>query len=147
MVYPNVSAAYDKAVTVAKNYNPSQVSVSNAETELKNAIKSPKNPSVGAVAIKSAKNAKGKKIKLTTTKIAGMTGFQIRYGNNKKFKNKKKKKWKSVTAKTKKTTYTTKKITNLKKKKAYVQIRAYRIVNEKYVYGKWSSVKTVKIKK
>lgn len=147
MVYPNVSAAYDKAVTVAKNYNPSQVSVSNAATELKNAIKSPKNPSVGAVAIKSAKNAKGKKIKLTTTKIAGMTGFQIRYGNNKKFKNKKKKKWKSVTAKTTKTTYTTKKITNLKKKKAYVQIRAYRIVNGKYVYGKWSSVKTVKIKK
>ena len=147
MVYPNVSTAYDKAMAIAKSYNPSQDSVNSATNELRSAIKSPKNPSVGAVAIKTAKNAKGKKIKLTTTKIAGITGFQIRYGNNKKFKNKKKKKWKSVTVKTTKTTYTTKKITNLKKKKAYVQIRAYRIVNEKYVYGKWSAVKVVKIKK
>lgn len=53
-------------------------------------------------------------------------------------KNKKKKKQQAVTVKTTKTTYTTKKITNIKKKKAYVKIRAYRIVNGKYVYGKWS---------
>ena len=62
-------------------------------------------------------------------------------------KNKKKKKQQAITVKTTKTTYTTKKITNIKKKKAYVKIRAYRIVNGKYVYGKWSAAKTVKVKK
>ena len=97
--------------------------------------------------IKSAKNAKGKKIKVTSTKISGITGFQIKYGNNKKLKNKKKKKWKATTVKTTKTTYTTKKIVNIKKKKAYIKIRAYRNVNGKYVYGKWTAVKTVKVKK
>ena len=61
-------------------------------TALKNAIKSPQNPPVGTVKIKTAKNAKGKKIKLTLTKTAGVTGFRIKYGNNKKLKNKKKKK-------------------------------------------------------
>ena len=80
-------------------------------------------------------------------KISGITGFQIKYGNNKKLKNKKKKKWKATTVKTTKTTYTTKKIVNIKKKKAYIKIRAYRNVNGKYVYGKWTAVKTVKVKK
>lgn len=124
-----------------------QATVNSAATALKNAIKSPQNPPVGTVKIKTAKNAKGKKIKLTLTKTAGVTGFRIKYGNNKKLKNKKKKKQHAVTVKTTKTTYTTKKITNIKKKKAYVKIRAYRIVNGKYVYGKWSAVKTVKVKK
>ena len=146
-VYPNVNAAYSQAATVASQYNPSQTTVNSAATALKNAIKSPQNPPVGTVKIKKAKNAKGKKIKLTLTKTAGVTGFRIKYGNNKKLKNKKKKKQQAVTVKTTKTTYTTKKITNIKKKKAYVKIRAYRIVNGKYVYGKWSAVKTVKVKK
>lgn len=146
-VYPNVNAAYSQAATVASQYNPSQATVNSAATALKNAIKSPQNPPVGTVKIKTAKNAKGKKIKLTLTKTAGVTGFRIKYGNNKKLKNKKKKKQQAVTVKTTKTTYTTKKITNIKKKKAYVKIRAYRIVNGKYVYGKWSAVKTVKVKK
>ena len=60
-----------------------QATVNSAATALKNAIKSPQNPAVGAVKIKTAKNVKGKKIKLTLTKTAGVTGFQIKYGNNK----------------------------------------------------------------
>ena len=146
-VYPNVNTAYNNAVKLTKVYNPSQASINSATTALKNAVKYPKNPVVGAVKIKSAKNAKGKKIKVTSTKISGITGFQIKYGNNKKLKNKKKKKWKATTVKTTKTTYTTKKIVNIKKKKAYIKIRAYRNVNGKYVYGKWTAVKTVKVKK
>ena len=91
-VYPNVNTAYNNAVKLTKVYNPSQASINSATTALKNAVKYPKNPVVGAVKIKSAKNAKGKKIKVTSTKISGITGFQIKYGNNKKLKNKKKKK-------------------------------------------------------
>ena len=36
---------------------------------------------------------------------------------------------------------------NLKKKKYYVQVRAYRTVNGKKIYGDWSKVKSVKVKK
>ena len=57
---------------------------------------------------------------------------------NKKFKNCKYKN-------TKKTTYT---LTKLKKKsKCYVKVRAYKKSGNQKVYGKWSSPKSVKIKK
>ena len=38
-------------------------------------------------------------------------------------------------------------IKKLKKKKYYVQVRAYRTVNGKKIYGDWSKVKSVKVKK
>ena len=42
----------------------------------------------------------------------------------------------------------TKTIRKLKKKKTYfVRVRAYKLVDGKKVYGKWSAVKKVKIKK
>ena len=147
IVYPNVKAAYDSALAVAKTYNPSQWAVNNSVTKLKAAIKAPQNPPVGTATISSAKNVKGKKIKVTVKKVSGATGYQIKYGNNKKLVNKKKKKWKATTVRTTKTSYTTKTIKNIKSKKAYVKVRAYKKVNGKYVYGKWTSVKTVKIKK
>lgn len=146
-VYPNVKAAYDSALNVINSYNPLQSVVDNEITKLKNAIKAPQNPPVAAAKITSAKNAKGKKLKITVSKISGVTGFQFKYGNNKKLKNKKKKKWKTVSVRTTKNVYTTKKIKNIKKKKAYVKVRAYKKVNGKYVYGKWTGVKTVKMKK
>ena len=40
-----------------------------------------------------------------------------------------------------------KNIKKLKKKKYYVQVRAYRTVNGKKIYGDWSKVKSVKVKK
>lgn len=147
IVYPNVKAAYDTAMKVAKTYNPSQALVDSATAKLKAAIKSPQNPPVGAAKIYSAKNAKGKKIRVTAYRMTGITGYQYKYGNNKKLKNKKKKKWKAVTVRTTKRIYTTKKIKNIKKKKAYIKVRAYRKVNGKYVYGKWTTVKTVKVTK
>ena len=146
-VYPNVKEAYDGAVSLVKNYNPAQATVNNAVNKLKNAIKSPKNPPVGTTKISSAKNAKGKKIKVTVSQVSGATGYQFKYGNNKKLKNKKKKKWKAVSVRKTKKTYTTKKIKNLTKKKAYVKVRAYKKVNGKYVYGKWTAVKKVTLKK
>jgi hypothetical protein len=147
MVYPNVKTAYDTAIAVVKSYNPTQSTVNNAVTKLKNAVKAPQNPYVGSVKIKSAKNVKGNKIKITVSKVAGATGYQYRYGNNKKLKNKKKKKKNALSIKRTKITYTTKKIKNIKKKKAYVKVRAYRKVNGNYVYGKWTKVKTVSVKK
>lgn len=146
-VYPNVKSAYDQAVSVISSYNPSQSVIGSATTQLRNAMKSPQNPAVGAAKIYTAKNVKGSKIKITAYKMTGITGYQIRYGNNKKLKNKKKKKWKAVSVRTRKRIYTTKKIKNIKKKRAYIKIRAYRIVNGKYVYGKWTGVKKVKMKK
>ncbi len=65
-------------------------------------------------------------------------GYQICYSTSKKWKNKKLK----LTAKNKAV------IKNLKKKKNYYfRVRAYRLEGTKKVYGAWSSVKKIKIKK
>lgn len=63
-VYPNVNAAYSQAATVASQYNPSQATVNSAATALKNAIKSPQNPPVGTVKIKTAKMQRVRKSNL-----------------------------------------------------------------------------------
>ena len=78
------------------------------------------------------------KVKATWKKLTNISGYQIQYAPNKKFK-----KAKSKTVKS--TSITIKK---LKKKKTYfVRVRAYKLVDGKKVYGKWSAVKKVKIKK
>lgn len=147
LVYPNVKSCYDTANSLVNSFNPSAAAVNSATTKLKAALKNPVNPIVPQAKISSAKNVKGKKIKVKVTKVANASGYQYKYGNNKKLKNKKKKKQNAKTYKTTKTTYTTKKIKNVKKKKAYVKVRAYRKVNGTTIYGKWSGIKTVKIKK
>ena len=69
------------------------------------------------------------------------TGYQVQVATNKKFKKNKK----TVTIKKQKTTKTT--VKKLKaKKKYYVRVRTYKIVNGKKVYSSWSKVKTVKTK-
>lgn len=69
------------------------------------------------------------------------TGYQIQYATNSKFtKNKK-----TVTVSKNKTT--TKTISKLKaKKKYYVRIRTYKIINGKKIYSSWSETKSVKTK-
>lgn len=89
--------------------------------------------------IKSIKNIKTKKIKLTWKKIKDVKGYQIRYATNKKFK---KAKIKTVKKNTTKVT-----LKKLKKKKYYIQVRAYRVVNGKKVVGKWSKRRSIKVKK
>lgn len=85
-----------------------------------------------------AKNQKKCKIKVTWKKVPNSLGYQIQYATNKKFKKAKKK--------TVKSTFVT--LKKLKKKKTYfIRIRAYKIADGKKVYGKWSSVKKVKVKK
>ena len=78
------------------------------------------------------------KVKATWKKLTNISGYQIQYAPNKKFKKAKSKTVKSTSVTIKK----------LKKKKTYfVRVRAYKLVDGKKVYGKWSVVKKVKIKK
>lgn len=90
--------------------------------------------------ISSVKNSKSKQLLLKYKKVSGVKGYEISYSTDKKFK-------KGVTKKTTgKTSYT---IKGLKKGKTYyVRIRAYQVDSTgKKVYGKYSSVKKVKITK
>ena len=81
-----------------------------------------------------------------------VTGYQISYSYKKNFKGQKVKtlkkfKYKKIKVKRKKYTIVSYKVKGLKKKKTvYVRVRAYKQVGKTKVYGKWSSVKKVKIK-
>ena len=87
---------------------------------------------------KTAKNTKGRKLTANWKKTSEADGYQIQYAPNKKFKKAKSKTVKSTSVTLKK----------LKKKTTYfVRVRAYKTADGKKVYGKWSSVKKVKIKK
>ncbi len=86
---------------------------------------------------KLSKKRVGKKTKLTVNfkKVSG-TKYQVQFSTNKKFK-------KSVTSKkTSKTKYSYTKA--YKGKKVYVRVRAYKKVDDKTYYGKWSKTKSIK---
>lgn len=94
----------------------------------------------GKVKITKAKNVKTKKLTVKWKKTSKAKGYQIQIASNKKFTKGKKTKTLS------KTTYSFKKLK--KSKYYYVRIRAYVYdSNHKKVYGSWSAVKKVKIKK
>lgn len=83
-------------------------------------------------------NKKGKKLKIDIKKVSGAAGYQIKYATNSNFKNAV-----SKTTKNRTMTYTLK-----KGKTYYVRVRAYKLDSTGgKVYGKWSSVKKIKIKK
>ena len=83
------------------------------------------------VKLTKVKNVKKKSIQIKWKKIADVAGYQVSCGKKKKL-----------------TTANSIKIKKLKKKKKYaVKVRAYTVVDGKNVYGKWSKVKKVKIKK
>ena len=95
---------------------------------------------VAKASLTSAKNSKSKQILLKYKKVSGAKGYEISYSTDKKFK-------KAVTKKnTAKTSYN---ISKLKKGKIYyVRIRAYKMDSTgKKVYGKYSSMKKVKVSK
>ena len=93
--------------------------------------------SVSPKKVKAAKKA----ISVEWKKVSGVKGYQVQVATDKKFKKNKK----TVTIKKQKTTKTT--VKKLKaKKKYYVRVRTYKIVNGKKVYSSWSKVKSVKTK-
>lgn len=95
----------------------------------------------GKVKLSTVRNIKGKKARLVWKKASKADGYEIFRATKKKGKYKKV----AVINKPKKVKYLTKK---LKKGSTYFfKVRAYRKVNGQKVYGSWSNVKSVKIKK
>lgn len=92
--------------------------------------------------LKSAKNAKDKKLVVKWKKNTAGNGYQIQYSTSKKFA--KGNKTKTI-SKNKTTSYTIKKLK--KKKTYYVRIRTYKKVSGKTYYSEWSSVKKSKDQK
>jgi hypothetical protein len=88
--------------------------------------------------VTSLTSKKTKKAVAKVKKVDGITGYQIQIATDSKMKSNKK------TVTTKKTTYTFSKLKS--KKKYYVRSRVYKVIGGKKVYGKWGSVKKVKIK-
>lgn len=109
-------------------------SVNNAGNNVVNNINEFKKSKVNI----KAQNVKGKKVKILFKKVKDAKGYQIQYSLDKKFK--KIKRTKNVS----KNSYTIKK---LKKKTYYIRVRAYVMVKGKKVYGNWSKIKKIKVKK
>ena len=120
------------------NSQTSSSGTGNAGKKQSTSSKTVKVKAPSKVKLTSAKNGKGKKLTVKWKKVTGAKGYQLQYAMNKKFKKKK-------SVQTKKTKYTIKKLK--KKKTYYIRVRAYKMNGKKKVYGKWSTVKKVKIKK
>ena len=93
---------------------------------------------VGKVSLKYIKTLKGRKVLIGLNKKADVDGYQIEYSTNRKFKN-------SKTIQMKKTTATVKKLK--KNKKYYVRVRGYKHNDGEKVYGKWSKVKKITLRR
>ncbi|MFQ9515224.1 MAG: hypothetical protein ACLRZ9_05285 [Eubacterium sp.] len=103
--------------------------------------KTEKNKIVKKLKVKKFKTKKKKKsIKITWKKNKYADGYKIVYAANKKLKKSRKVFVKSG----KKKSRTIKKLKQ--KKYYYVKMKAYKIVNGKRVYGKWTKIKKVKTK-
>ena len=95
--------------------------------------------SVGKAGFASVKNKAGRKLVVMIKPAAGADGYCVQYSTNKKFK-------KPVSKLTKKYILTIKKLK--KKKTYYVRVCGYKIDTQgNLVFGSYSKVKKVKIKK
>lgn len=95
-------------------------------------------PTVGISSLSVKENT----VTVKWKKKSKITGYQIQYSTDSKFKKNKK------SIKIKKAKTTSKKISNLKEsKKYYFRIRTYKSSNKKTRYSKWSKVKSVKTQK
>ena len=130
------------AATVGGKENDQKIGAGNGSGSDANILPSDgeNNKAPGKVTVKSLKNHAKKSAKVTWKKVKDADGYQIQYAQNKKFtKNKKAKK-------TAKTSFTIKKLK--KGKKYFFRVRAYvKGKGGKLIYGKWSKVKTVLIRK
>lgn len=100
----------------------------------------PAKPSAPARVQVRAKALKGKKVKVSLKKTAEAKGYEIVYSTNVNFTKK--------TTKKISTKNLTKTIKKLKKKKTYyIKARAYKLDGKTKVYGRWSLIRKVTIKK
>lgn len=133
---PTVTPPPTNTPTATAKPSPTKAAVVTKKTTPTPTVKVPGKPS-----IKSVKNTGKKKMVVKLKKkVKGAAGYQIVYATNKKFTQNKK----TVTTKS-----TSKTISKLKKGKTYyVKVRAYTKDSKgKKIYGKYSGVKKVKIKK
>ncbi len=93
----------------------------------------------GKVKLSAVKSPKKKQIKVTFKKMKSVSGYQLVYSTNKKFKAAKK-----VTLKASAKSAVIKKLKS--KKKYFVRMRAYNKDGSKKVWGAWSATKSVKVK-
>ena len=90
------------------------------------------------ITIGKISNKKKNKVVVNWKKDKYAKGYQVQYSISRKFVKAKKVEKKTCSV-------TLRKL--IKKKTYYIRVRAYNIYNGKKVYGKWSKVKKVKIKK
>ena len=96
-------------------------------------------PTVGISSLSVKEN---NRVTVKWKKKSKITGYQIQYSTDSKFKKNKK------SIKLKKAKTTSKKVSNLKEsKKYYFRIRTYKSSNKKTRYSKWSKVKSIKTPK
>ena len=133
---PSLSAddiTYDLSMVAAPAKKAENTTVTKLDTQIKK-VAAPARVRVRAKAFK------GKKAKVNLKKVAQASGYEIMYSTNMNFT---KKATKKVS-----TTKLTKTIRKLKKKKTYyIKARAYKLDGKTKVYGKWSLIKKVVIKK
>ena len=143
----NVKTAYENAIKVATKLMATQDEVDEVVAELKKAENETTTvqdatteiQTLGKATVNSVKKVKARKAKISIKKIAGAEGYQYKYSSTKNFK-----KGTVIVKTTKKNVLITKKFK--KNQKCHVKVRAYKTVNKVRVYGKWSKVKSVKIK-
>jgi len=92
------------------------------------------------VSIASVKSKAKKSLTVLWKKNPQATGYQVQWRKSSKFSSSLSKKVKGADA----TNTTIKKLSS--KRKYYVRVRAYKVVNGKTYYGKWSTAKSVKVK-
>ena len=120
------------------------VTTNNGSQDVTTSVKATsKKVTVKRATIKKVKKLPKKKIKLTFKKIKGIRGYQIKISKKKNFKKKY-----TITRVVKKNRKVYKIKVSAKKlkkaKKLYVKARAYKTVNKKKVYGRWSKRKVIK---
>lgn len=106
---------------------------------------SPQTQTVAAPArtvIKKLKNRNGRRVQVKFKKVAGADGYEIVYSTGVNFG---KKKTKAVSYNASKNIRTIKKLK--KGRRYFVKVRAYKMNGTKKVYGKWSPVKVIRVKK
>ncbi len=136
-----VTVPSPEAVTKTQNVETTETKKEVTTTGINSESKPKENKISTELKVKKVKVTRKKKsLKVQWKKNKKSDGYQVSYTKSKKWKKAKNKLIKS----SKKTSVV---LHNLKKQKVYyVRVRAYRIVNRKREYGKWSKIKRVKIK-
>lgn len=140
--FPITGGAFTAFATIAPDVSISKVKahinkIKSENDDTKKTVKVNK-PKIKSVKVKTVKKKKGS-VLLKWSKVKGAK-YEVQYSTSKKFK-------KKVT-KTKKIKKTSVTIKNLKKgKKYYFRVRAYKVIDGKKVYSKYSNKKSIKLVK